>query len=59
MAAIKNTGSGSRDQAVPAMQQVLDNPLLLFTASCSHGVLHPVGHHGDRHPPRCAVVISF
>ncbi|HSD95549.1 MAG TPA: hypothetical protein VLB06_00265 [Sulfuricaulis sp.] len=30
MAAIKNTGSGSRDQSVPAMQRVLDNPFLLL-----------------------------
>ncbi len=30
MAATKSTGSGSRDQAVPAMQRVLDNPFLLL-----------------------------
>jgi len=30
MSAAKNTGSGSRDQAVPAMQRVLDNPFLLL-----------------------------
>ena len=30
MAAANNTGSGSRNQAVPAMQRVLDNPFLLL-----------------------------
>jgi hypothetical protein len=30
MAAANNTGTGSRDQAVPAMQRVLDNPFLLL-----------------------------
>ena len=29
-AAAKNTGTGSRDQAIPAMQRVLDNPFLLL-----------------------------
>jgi hypothetical protein len=30
MAAANNTGTGSRDQAIPAMQRVLDNPFLLL-----------------------------
>ncbi len=30
MAAAKNTGTGSRDESVPAMQRVLDNPFLLL-----------------------------
>lgn len=30
MAASKTTGSGSRDEAIPAMQRVLDNPFLLL-----------------------------
>jgi hypothetical protein len=30
MAAANNTRTGSRDQAVPAMQRVLDNPFLLL-----------------------------
>lgn len=30
MAAAKNTGTGSRDEPVPAMQRVLDNPFLLL-----------------------------
>jgi hypothetical protein len=30
MATANNTGSGSRGQAVPAMQRVLDNPFLLL-----------------------------
>jgi hypothetical protein len=30
MAAANNTGTGSRGQAVPAMQRVLDNPFLLL-----------------------------
>ncbi|MBI3571728.1 MAG: hypothetical protein HY082_11615 [Gammaproteobacteria bacterium] len=30
MAAANNTRTGSRDQSVPAMQRVLDNPFLLL-----------------------------
>jgi hypothetical protein len=30
MAAAKNTGTGSRDEAIPVMQRVLDNPFLLL-----------------------------
>jgi len=30
MAAANNTGTGSRDQVIPAMQRVLDNPFLLL-----------------------------
>jgi hypothetical protein len=30
MAAANNTGTGSRDQTIPAMQRVLDNPFLLL-----------------------------
>ncbi len=30
MAAANNTSTGSRDQAIPAMQRVLDNPFLLL-----------------------------
>jgi hypothetical protein len=30
MAAAKNTGSGNREESIPAMQRVLDNPFLLL-----------------------------
>ena len=30
MTASKNTVSGSRDESVPAMQRILDNPFLLL-----------------------------